>query len=109
MTYYRRGMQIRGAPDAAVARYDRIFAASGLPGVYAAWLDQFKANKDIPLSVLASFAVRAGRTSEAIALLRESARRREPGTLWLAVSPAFAPLRGQREFTTLVASSFHSR
>src|SRR5262249_22338295 len=106
---YRRAMQVRGTPQNVIAQYDQLFAASGLPGVYGAFLQRFESNKSVPRFMVASFAVRAGRRDEALALLRESAQRREPGTLWLAVHPAFASLRGQREFTTLVASSFQTR
>jgi hypothetical protein len=42
-------------------------------------------------------------------LLRESAQHREPGTLWVAVHPAFASLHNQREFAGVVASSFQTR
>jgi len=109
MQLYRRAMQRRGVPEEAVAQYDRLFASSGLPGVYAELLERFKTNRDTPRSGLAFYAARAGRTSEALAFLREAAQRREPGTLWLAVNPGFASLRGQREFTLLAASSFHTR
>ena len=109
MQSYRRAMQANGVPAEVIARYDRAFAAAGLPGVCAAWLDQFRTNRDIPRFMVAFFAVRAGRSAEAIELLRESLRRREPGTLWLAVHPAFASLRDQREFGALVASSFHTK
>lgn len=109
MDAYRRAMQIRGAAQDLIAHDDQVFASSGLPGVYAAWMDRLKAKPTIPRFGIALFAIRAGRPAEAIELLRESARRREPGTLWLAVHPAFASLRGQREFAALVASSFHTR
>lgn len=109
MQSYRRAMQINGLPEEVIARYDRAFAESGLPGVSAAALEQFKANPAIPRFMAAFFAARAGRDSEAIELLRESLRRREPGTLWLGVHPAFASMRNQREFGALAASSFHTR
>jgi transcriptional activator of cad operon len=109
MQSYRRAMQIDGVPEEAIARYDHAFAASGLPGVSAAWLEQFKANPATPRFMAAFFAARAGRDSEAMELLRESLRRREPGTLWLGVHPAFASMRDQREFGELAASSFHTR
>lgn len=109
MQSYRRAMQVNGVPAEVIARYDRVFTEWGLPGVCAAWLDQFRANPGIPRFMVAFFAVRAGRPAEAIALLRQSLRRREPGTLWLAVHPAFASLRDQREFGALVASSFHTK
>jgi DNA-binding winged helix-turn-helix (wHTH) protein/Tfp pilus assembly protein PilF len=109
MQSYRRAMQISGVPEEVMARYDRAFAASGLPGVSAAWLEQFKSNPAIPRFMAAFFAARAGRDSEAMELLRESLRRREPGTLWLRVHPAFASMRNQREFGALAASSFHTR
>ncbi|HEY3052754.1 MAG TPA: winged helix-turn-helix domain-containing protein [Thermoanaerobaculia bacterium] len=109
MQSYRRAMQIRGVPEDVIASYDRAFASSGLPGVYAAFLERLKGNPSVPRVMLAMYAARAGRASEAIELLREAARRREPGTLWLAVHPAFASLHGQREFGALAASSFHTR
>jgi len=109
MRSYRRGMQILGVPESRLTQFDRVFASSGLPGVYAAWLERLRTSKTAPRSMVAFYAVRAGRASEAIELLKESVRRHEPGTLWLAVHPAFASLRGQREFTALVASSFHTR
>ena len=102
-------MQMRGFPQEMIAAYDRAFAAAGLRGVYAAFVDKLAPNKAVPRFMIALFAVRAGRTAEALALLRESTRRREPGTLWIAVHPAFASLRGQREFAALVASSFQTR
>jgi len=108
MQTYRRAMQINGLPEEVIARYDRAFAASGLPGVSAAWLEQFKTNQTVPRFMVAFFAARAGHSSEAIEFLRESVRRREPGTLWLAVHPAFASMRDQREFGALVASSFQA-
>jgi DNA-binding winged helix-turn-helix (wHTH) protein/Flp pilus assembly protein TadD len=109
MQSYRRAMQIRGVPPDVIARCDGLFASSGLPGVYALWLERLRSNREVPRFMVAFYAARAGRSSEAIELLRESARLREPGTLWLAVHPAFASLRGQREFGALVASSFHTR
>lgn len=109
MQSFRRSMQIQGVPDDVLAVYDRAYASSGLPGVYAMFLDRLKARPAMPRFQLALFAARAGRNAEALDLLRESARRREPGTLWLAVHPAFAPLRNQREFGALVASSFQTR
>jgi len=109
MEHYRRAMRIYGAKDADIAKIDATFAASGLPGVYAAWFERFKKNDTMPRSVLAFYAASAGRTTDAIALLRESAKRGEPGTLWLAVHPGYASLRGHREFDALVASSFHTR
>ena len=109
MQSYRRAMQINGVPEKVIARYDRAFAESGLPGVSAAALEQFKSNPTTPRFMAAFFAARAGRDSEAIELLRESLRRREPGTLWLGVHPAFASMRNQREFGALAASSFQTR
>jgi hypothetical protein len=55
--------------------------------------------------MIAFYAARAGRQSQAIALLRESEERHEAANLWLAVHPAFTSLHGQREFAALVASS----
>jgi len=92
-----------------ITRHDRIFASSGLRGVYDAWLEQLKPNKNVPRMMVASYAVRAGHSAEAIELLRESAQRREAGTLWLAVDPVFASLHHQREFAAIVASSFQTR
>lgn len=109
MQSYRRAMQISGVPEDVIAAYDRAFASSGLRGFYASFLDHLRSNDSMPRMMLALYATRAGRSAEAIELLRESARRREPGTLWLGVHPAFASLRGQREFAGLVASSFHTR
>src|SRR6185436_1694004 len=106
---YRRALQIIGASEEAVARFDRTFAASGLPGVYATWQERFQTTEGAPRFVVAFYAARAGRSSDALALLRESSARHEAGTLWLAVHPAFASLHGQREFDALVASSFHAR
>jgi len=109
MQSYRRALQILGTPDAAITRLERTFTASGLQGVYASWLELYRGNDAIPRSAAAYFAARAGRVEEAMALLREATVRREAGTLWLAVHPAFTPYRGQREFDALVASSFHTR
>jgi DNA-binding winged helix-turn-helix (wHTH) protein/Tfp pilus assembly protein PilF len=109
MQSYRRALQLLGAPEASLAELDRTFAAAGLRGVYASWLERFQSRENAPRFVLAFYAARAGRSSDAIALLRESSARQEVGTLWLAVHPAFASLRGQREFDALVASSFHAR
>jgi hypothetical protein len=102
-------MQIRGLPEAQIAQLDQAFASSGLTGVYAAWLERLRPNSTVPRSMVAFYAACAGRSSEAIELLQESARRREPGTLWLAVHPAYASLRSQREFAAVVASSFHTK
>jgi cytochrome c-type biogenesis protein CcmH/NrfG len=109
MQWYRRALQLRGAPPELVARYDRAFATAGLPAVYAAYVEQLKPNRKVARWAVAIFAALAGRSSESLALLRESMRLREPGTMWLAVHPAFASLRHQREFAALVASSFHTR
>lgn len=109
MQTYRRAMQVLGLPASAIERSDRAFAASGLPGVYASWLENVRAVRGVPRFMLAFYAAAAGRRAEAIALLRESSARREAGTLWLDVHPAFASLRGQREFDALVASSFQAR
>lgn len=109
MQFYRRAMQVFGVPQDAIAQYDRAFTSSGLAGVHAAWLERLRASDATPRFMLALYAARAGRSSEAMQLLREAARRREPGTLWLAVHPAFASLRDQRELDTLAASSFQTR
>lgn len=106
---YRRALQILGAPDAVITGLDRNFASAGLPGVYAAWFERFHASSSASRFILAFYAARLGRTDEAIALLREAAKRRESGTLWLGVHPGFASLHGQREFDAIVASSFHTR
>lgn len=108
MKAYRRALQILGASDKVIAQFDRAFEADGLPGVYATWLERFEAS-EAPRFIVAFYAARAGRTGHALALLRESVDRREAGTLWLPVHPAFKPLRGQREFDALVASSFQAR
>lgn len=105
MQSYRRAMQINGVPDEAIAQYDRAFASSGLPGVYAAFLERLGPNQAIPRFMVAFYAARAGRSEEAMALLRESTRRREAGTLWLAVHPGFASLRNQPEFGALIESA----
>jgi len=109
MQYYQRALQIRGLPNDLLAQYERAYQSGGLPGLYGAYFDRLKSNKGIPRFTIAVYAARAGRASEAMDMLCESARRREPGTLWLAVHPAFASMRGQREFETLAASSFHTR
>lgn len=109
MQAYRRAMQLFNVPDEAIAQYERAFATSGLPAVQSLWLERLRTRKDSPRFLLGLYAARAGRAAEAIAFLREAARRREPGTLWLAVHPAFASMRDQREFAALVASSFHTR
>lgn len=109
MQSYRRAMQIFGVPEDVLARCDRAFAASGMPGVHAVWLERLRANGEVPRFMLALYAARAGRSSEAMELLRQAAQRREPGTLWLAVHPAFASLHHQRGFDALMASSFQTR
>jgi len=108
MKSYRRAMEIRGVPYDAIVAYDRAFATSGLPGVYDAWLRRMSTRNTTQM-MLAFFAARAGRSSEAIDFLRESVRRREPGTLWLSVHPAFASLRGEREFSVLAASALQAK
>lgn len=109
MQQYRRALQLNHVPDDAIAAYDRAFATSGLPGLYAEYLQRLKPNQAIPRMIVAMYAARAGRSAEALELLRESMRLREPGNLWLGVHPAFASLRHQREFAGLVASSFQTR
>ncbi len=109
MQSYRRAMQVLGVPQEVMAKCDLAFASSGLAGVQTVWLERQRAKPDFPRFVLAIYAARAGRASEAMELLREATRRREPGTLWLAVHPAFASLRDQREFGALAVSSFHTR
>src|SRR5262249_52534736 len=42
MEVYRRAMQVRGTPQNVIAQYDQLFAASGLPGVYGAFLQRFE-------------------------------------------------------------------
>jgi tetratricopeptide (TPR) repeat protein len=108
MKSYRRALQVLGASDAVLAQFDRAFANDGLPGVYETWRASFEPS-DAPRFIVAFYAARAGRTADALALLRESIDRREAGTIWLPVHPAFKPLRGQREFEALVASSFQTR
>lgn len=109
MQSYRRAMQVLAVPQDLLAQCDRAFTSSGLPGVQAVWLERLRPNPDFPRFNLAVYALGAGRPAEAMELLGLATQRREPGTLWLAVHPAFASLRGQREFAGLVASSFHTR
>jgi len=109
MQSYRRALQVLDAPADGIAHLDGVYASSGLPGVYAEWADHFRDSNAAPRFMVAFNAVRAGRTAEAMALLREASARHEAGTLWLAVHPAFASLRGQRDFDALVASSFQAR
>jgi Tfp pilus assembly protein PilF len=109
MQVYRRAMRIGGVPEDVIGMYDRAFSSAGMRGVYDAYLERMKSNRALPRFMLAFYAVLAGRTAEAMQLLEEAARRHEAATLWLRVHPAFAGLRDQREFTTLVASSFHTR
>jgi DNA-binding winged helix-turn-helix (wHTH) protein/Tfp pilus assembly protein PilF len=109
MQSYRRSMQIGGVPENVIAEFDRVYASSGLAGVYAARLEHLRKDPSMPRMMLAFYATRAGREDEAMDLLRESTRLREPGTLWLKVHPAFASLRDHRDFGVLVASSFQAR
>jgi len=109
MQEYRRAMQLLAVPDDFIARCDRAFAANGLRGVGEVWIERFSTRKDFPRFLLAFYAARAGHTAQAMDYLREATLRREPGTIWLAVHPAFKSLRDQREFTTFVASSFQTR
>jgi len=109
MQSYRSAMQLLAVPQDLIAQCDRAFASSGLSGVDAVWLERLRSNPNFPRFNLAVYAVGAGHPAEALELLREATRRREPGTLWMAVHPAFASLRGQRDFAALVASSFHTR
>ena len=109
MQSYRRAMQILAVPQDVIAACDHAFASSGLPGVHGVLLEWLRPKNDFPRFTLALDAARAGRPAEAMELLRQATYRREPGTLWLAVHPAFASLRGQREFGVLVASSFHTK
>jgi len=109
MQFYRRGLQVRGVPPDVLATYDRIFATGGLPAVYAAYVEHLKPNRNVARWAVAIYASLAGESHEALALLHESMQRREPGTMWLAVHPAFASLHNQREFAALVASSFQMR
>ena len=106
---YRRALQLLGAPDDVLARMDRAFASGGLTGVYEAWIEPMRQNEEMPRFLVAFYAARAGRNADALAMLREAQARREAGTLWLGVHPAFASLRGQGDFDTLVTSSFHAR
>ena len=109
MQSYRQAMQVFGVPANVIAQYDRAFTIIG-PGRSAGGLAGNAADeKRLSAIPAGAYAARAGRTSEAMELLREATQRREPGTLWLAVHPAFASLHDQREFDALVASSFHTR
>ena len=109
MQSYRRAMELLRVPADGVAAYERAYAASGIAGVNAVMFERMHANNTAPRFVVAVYAMRAGRTNDAMAMLREATRRREPATLWLRVHPAFASLHDHREFAELVASSFHTR
>ncbi len=109
MRTYRRALEIRGLPESAIAEFDRTYAAGGLPGVYEAWFQHLRGDASVPRTMLAFYAIRAGRPAEAMGMLTEAARRNEPGTLWIAVHPAYASLRGRPEFAAVVAASLHTR
>jgi Tfp pilus assembly protein PilF len=109
MESYRRAMRLLGAPQDMIDRCDRAFSAAGLTAVHQEWLERLRANKSAPRFLAAMHAARAGRPAEALDLLQQATRRHEPAMLWVAVHPAFASLHGQREFASVVASSFQTR
>jgi DNA-binding winged helix-turn-helix (wHTH) protein/Tfp pilus assembly protein PilF len=109
MQSYRRGMELLHVPGDVVGACDRAYAASGIVAVDDVLFQRLHAMNTVPRFIVALYAISAGRQTDAMAMLREATRRREPATLWIAVHPAFAPLRGQREFAELAASSFHTR
>jgi DNA-binding winged helix-turn-helix (wHTH) protein/Tfp pilus assembly protein PilF len=97
---YRRALQLIHAPPAALAAAETAFAAKGLRGVYESWAAR-GAERRLSRFLVALWAARAGRRADALALLGQSVERREPATVWIAVEPAFAPLRRDEAFRAL--------
>lgn len=97
---YRRALQLVTSRPGLLQTSDAAFAANGLRGVYESWADWAAAHS--PSRYLAAvYTGRAGRSDEALPLLAQSVDRREPATLWMAVEPAFAPLRRNETFIAL--------
>ena len=97
---YREGLRLVDAPAEIVQAAERAYPAKGLRGVYESWA-ALSVRRRTPCFLGALFTARVGRTDEALVLLAESVERREPATLWMAVEPAFATLRGDAAFVSL--------
>jgi DNA-binding winged helix-turn-helix (wHTH) protein/Tfp pilus assembly protein PilF len=97
---YRRGLSLVGVPPEVLATAEKGFAANGLRGVSASFAAMGE-ERPIPRFGVAISAARAGRGSQALALLAQSVERREPATLWIAVEPSFASLRSDPSFVEL--------
>src|SRR5262249_12854994 len=96
---YRRSMTMGGVPPASLVSYDAAVAAHGIRGFYETWLPTAK--KRTSRFLAATIAARSGHPVDAMELLRQSVERREPASLWIAVHPTLAALRGQPEFAEL--------
>jgi DNA-binding winged helix-turn-helix (wHTH) protein/tetratricopeptide (TPR) repeat protein len=97
---YRRGLLLLEVPQARVAAADEAYATKGLQGVYETWAAA-AAKRQLPRYISALYAARAGHSADVLSLLGQSVERREPATLWIAVDPAFAPLRRDATFIAL--------
>ena len=97
---YRRGLLLLEVPQARVAAAEKAYATKGLQGVYETWAAA-AAKRQLPRYISALYAARAGHRGDVIPLLGQSVERREPATLWIAVDPAFAPLRRDATFVAL--------
>jgi serine/threonine-protein kinase len=96
----RRGLSLAGATPELLDSSDKAFAAKGMHGVYESWATT-GVGRPVPRFTVAISAARAGRSRQALDLLAQSVERREPATLWIAVEPSFAPLRGDAAFVAL--------
>lgn len=95
-----RGLIASGLPPTFVHANEAAFAAGGLRAVHETWA-QAGAKRGFPRYLLAIYTAQAGRRNQALALLRQAVERREPGTLWMAVHPAFAALHHDATFLAL--------
>lgn len=101
--------------DAALAEYaaaQKGYAASGLPGMYAAQLplqlSAYQQGRGGAVPLARTYA-QLGRRDDALRLLREAYERRELPLLYLADDPDFRVLRGHPEFESLLKQTLSPR
>lgn len=104
--HLKRTLEMKRFDATTVAEAQSAFDRDGLPGVYHWLAFERSETTDIgqyrpPLS-LARYALKAGDKQAALAHLQQALEQRQYQLLWLAIDPAYKPLRGSPAFQAIV-------
>jgi tetratricopeptide (TPR) repeat protein len=103
---YQKWARLAGISPPNVAALERAYAEKGLTGYWSKRLDLEKEEEaetgDVWSFEMASLLARAGLKEEALVSLGRAYAERNDRLVWLAVDPAFTPLRSDGRFRALL-------